>query len=117
MIPGASAASVGDAETMARIVANVRANEALYRNREVTAQLEYKGEESKSYALPRLIESSSGSYRVVLQGDYIFIKVDEPFVTKDGQTNCGDTLTLLAEHHQEIRLALIQLRGLSRPTY
>jgi len=25
--------------------------------------------------------------------------------------------TLLAEHHQEIRLALIQLRGLSRPTY
>jgi len=25
--------------------------------------------------------------------------------------------TLLAEHHQEIRLKLIQLRSLSRPTY
>ncbi len=77
---------------MLRIAANVRASEALYRNREISAQLVYKGEESKSYRLPRLIESSSGSYRVVLQGDYMFINVDEPFVTKDGQTNCGDTL-------------------------
>jgi hypothetical protein len=34
-----------------------------------------------------------------------------PLVTK------GKKRTLPAEHHQEIRLALIQLRGLSRPAY
>jgi hypothetical protein len=91
LMPGAAWAGAPVEGHMVDIVRNVRANEGLYKNREVLADYKYDLG-NPSYPLGGYCESTEGNYRIVTQDGLSYVKAVLPQPTLNGGKGNANTL-------------------------